>query len=232
MRCSGRPVGVVGRARGRASRPLAQAASAGTCAAAVGVAGAHLADDRPGRLRSGRRRCGSDLARARCTSAVAAPRARAAVGEVARRGDGASATRQASSTPGQELLGEGQVPVRPCRRAGGVGPRRRTRGRRRWARASSRLDQGALHDDVGVLAGLQGAENLDDQRLRRAVGGRASKMIEVLDCSPDSTWRRGRPVSGGTRPVRGPGARRSARGALRPTRRPRLGDQPQQELAA
>ena len=51
-----------------------------------------------------------------------------------------------------------------------------------------RLGEGGLHDDVRVLAVLQGAEDLDDDRLGRlAVRVTIRQMIEVLDCSPDRT---------------------------------------------
>ena len=116
------------------------------------------------RCRAPRRGCA-------CTSAVASPSSRAGSVKSVPASAACSATRQASSTPGQELLGEGEVPG--CRWSPSVPGCGQCAGDRpddRGHPARAGVDERALHDDVGVLAGLQHPEDLDDERGVVAVG--------------------------------------------------------------
>ena len=113
----------------------------------------------------------SASARVRCTSAVASPERAGRLGEVGARLGGAQRHAPGVLDARQELLGEGEVPgcrlvalgarVRPV-------PGHRPDDRGHPARAG--VDERALEHDVGVLAGGEHPEDLDDERGVVAVG--------------------------------------------------------------
>ena len=89
------------------------------------------------------------------------------VGEVLAVGDGAQRHPPRVLGAGEELLGEGEVAV--CRASPSTAAASRADACPTMAGHARRagLGEGALHDDVGVLAGLQRAEHLADQRFWR-----------------------------------------------------------------
>ena len=113
----------------------------------------------------------STSARVRCTSAVASPERAGRLGEVGARLGGVQRHPPGVLDARQELLGEGEVPgcrlvalgarVRPV-------PGHRPDDGGHPARAG--VDERALEDDVGVLAGREHPEDLDDERGVVAVG--------------------------------------------------------------
>ena len=144
----------------------------------------HLVEDPVPEL--GRRRRGPERrASAVCTSAVASPRARAGPVKSSPASTARNATRHASSTPGRNSWAKREVPGRrPPVGQRPLGPHRPDDG---GHPATPRLDEGALEDDVGVVAVVQHPEHLGDDRDLRAglLGPRhASRITDVLDCSP------------------------------------------------
>ena len=148
-------VGGQGRAprrRRRRSAPRMPAATAAIGLGRDGLGGQHLGEARV-HLRGGR----AELAgRARRSPRGRRPRA----GPPARR------PRCRGRTPAQRP-GARDAGSSPSATAGQVALDRADHGRHP---GRARLGQRALHGDVGVLAGLERAEDLADQRFRRAVG--------------------------------------------------------------